>query len=187
MSTMKYPIPSTEDISKLLSSLLSNEIQAKECEPWQFEGVPCYNIATYKTDTGDLAALCVTDIVAGASMAGMLTQATADVVNEAIKANQLTEELLENIKEVMNIFTSVLNTNTTPHLLYNDFHTVPPALNDNLKKILDNPVDRFDVKLTIPGYPDAQLTIITAPHNESSQASADWEWVDFLVTKLRTG
>lgn len=183
MPMNKYHVPSVANISELLTSLLGAEIQAKECEQWQFAN-SSYNLAIYKTDTDDIAVFCITDFAACAIIAGLISQLKSEAINEVIKSNKLTQELIDNAKEVMNITASLFNSNNSPHIVFREFQTSVSQVNDGIKKIIEHPDVRLDALLTVAGYSDCHLTIISAPYVES-KSNVDWEWVDVLIDKLQ--
>lgn len=181
--TIKYPIPAITDLSKLISALVGTEIQVKPSSPWDM-AISNYNIAIYYTDTNSVAAICLTDSVAAACLGGMLIQSDNTIINEAIQSNNLTTDMLDGLKEVMNNITSLLHNDDSPHLIYKDLKTAPPTPTDEIKNILENPVSRLDIELTIPGYPDSRLSILTTTYDERSELDSDSEWIEILIEKI---
>lgn len=184
MANEQFPLPSAANIAKVLSTLLGCEIQAKECEPWHPTEDKPYTVAVYRTDLGAIGIFCLCEIAAACCLGGTLTQLDQNLINEAITNSKPSDEMVENFKEVMNTITTILNNNTSPHVINKELLMVPPPVADDIKKLLEKPFQRRDLLVTVPSYPECHLSIITLEYKQEDPTEADNEWINLLTDKL---
>ncbi|MDE1923988.1 MAG: hypothetical protein KGI55_11210 [Gammaproteobacteria bacterium] len=72
--------------------------------------------ALYVTDTGAPGAVCACDIAFAANGGAALSMLPPNAAKEAVRAKELTEVMIANLREVMNICTRLVLRENTPHL-----------------------------------------------------------------------
>ncbi len=147
-----YHLPKVEEVSSLLADLIGKEAPTKANAAWVPPAAGPLTIATYTNNSGELGVVCVCDLAVGGSIGAILTRVPASLVTEGVKAGKLADNLMENLKEVLNIFSSIINSATTPHLAFKDVILVPPALPADLAALIAKPAARLDLDIQVPGY-----------------------------------
>jgi hypothetical protein len=117
-------------------------------------------VGRYLDDQGDTAALLVSDLEFAAFSGAALAMIPKVVAAEAIKAGELSETLLDNYREVVNVFSSLLNAPTTPHLVLKALERHPDGTDEDVGDLLDSPRRRRDFDVTIEGYGSGVLAVL---------------------------
>lgn len=80
---------------------------------------------------------------------------------DAIKAKKLEQAMLDNLYEIMNILSTELMSEQTPHLklatLYPDLGKIPP----DVKAMLGAVKGRVDFSVSVPRYGNGGLSLLT--------------------------
>src|SRR5271165_408958 len=114
MSTA-YPLPDGAKIVQLLGILFDGLV----VKPGgTFDQTPAGGawFGVFVTDGGAPVALCGADANLAASFGGALSMLPVAAAKDAAKARQLTEVMVENVREIMNICTRLVMDATSPHL-----------------------------------------------------------------------
>jgi hypothetical protein len=80
---------------------------------------------------------------------------------EAAKARELTDVMMENVREIMNICTRLVMDATSPHLKLDQLYPVnalPPAV----LALLGAPQGRREFQVQLPKYGGGVLTVLSA-------------------------
>lgn len=118
-------------------------------------------ISAYRDQSGAIAALSLADLMFAASTGAALGMVPAAVAQDAVKAGELPDTLLENYREVVNIMTSLLNSPSSPHL-----KAAESWLSDDVDvpaevwEIIASPSKRREFAVRIEGYGDGRLGIV---------------------------
>ncbi|MBX7148497.1 hypothetical protein K1X76_05380 [bacterium] len=147
-----YHLPTDKEVSAMLADLIGKDAPTKTSAAWTPPAGGPLTVATYTNNAGELGAVCICDLSVGGSIGAILTRIPASLVNEGIKAGKLADNLMENLKEVLNIFSSIINKSPHPHLALKEVLSVPPALPDAVNAIVSKPVTRLDLEVSVPGY-----------------------------------
>ena len=159
MSTA-YPLPDGAKIVQLLGILFDG----LDVKPGgTFDQTPAGGawFGVFVTDGGAPVALCGADANLAASFGGALSMLPVAVAKDAAKARQLTEVMVENVREIMNICTRLVMDATSPHLkldqLYPAKSLPAPAL-----ALLGAPQARREFQVQLPKYGGGVLTVLSA-------------------------
>jgi len=101
----------------------------------------------------------VSDVDFAAFSGAALAMIPKVVAAEAIKAGELSDTLFDNFREVVNVFSSLLNAPSTPHLVLKALERHPEGTED-LADIMDAPRRRRDFDVTIEGYGSGVLAVL---------------------------
>jgi len=115
--------------------------------------------AVYVTDDGKPVALCACDLAFAANSGAALSMLPPGVAKDSIKTGQLTETMLANLGEVMNICTRLVLHEGTPHVRLNavcPIAKLPPAG----MAIATAPKARIDFEVTLGKYGNGMLTAL---------------------------
>jgi hypothetical protein len=151
------PIPIQEAVRDFLTDLLGRGVAAAKRSPLTYDD-PLI-VGRYLDDQGDTTALLVSDLEFAAFSGAALAMIPKVVADESIKAGELSETLLDNFREVVNVFSGLLNAPTTPHLALKALERHPEGTEDVID-VLASPRRRRDFDVTIEGYGSGVLAVL---------------------------
>ena len=158
-----YPAPIKDDVRDLLTDLLGRTILAdKAASVLVLEEDEPAVVAEYVTDDGSVGALCVVDAPFAARCGAALSMVPSNVADEAVEKGELPDMLLENWKEVANIFAQLLNGPRTPHLRLQAIHQLPGEVPQPVDALLRAPEFRRDFELRIEDYGKGRFSLLVA-------------------------
>ncbi len=157
-----YPAPIQEDVRDLLGDLLGRGIAVDKTSRLQMEPDACGLLAVYATDAGEIAALAVIDGPLSARAGAALSMVPATVAEESVKKNELTETLVDNVREIVNIFARFLNSSKSPHVRLVNTLVLPEAMPDPVRALYLAPEFRRDFAVQIEGYGSGRFSILVA-------------------------
>jgi hypothetical protein len=151
------PIPIQEAVRDFFTDLLGRGVAATKRGSLTYED-PLI-VGRYLDDDGEIAALLVSDLEFAAYSGAALAMIPKVVAGEAIKAAELGDTLFDNFREVVNVFSSLLNAPTTPHLVLKALDRHPEGTED-VVEVMDAPRRRRDFDVTIEGYGSGVLAVL---------------------------
>ncbi len=110
-----YPLPDIHQVRDLLG-LLFDGLAVKPGAKLDLTPKSTAYVATYVTDNGAPAALCACDIAFAANSGAALSMLPPNVAKDALRTQELTDVMVANLREVMNICTRLVLRENTPHL-----------------------------------------------------------------------
>lgn len=154
MST-KFVIPTPQAISSLLSVIFGEELDVSNCDA---PGLSDQHVATFVDDDDQLVALCVCDKQFVAYSGAALSMIPADVANEMITGNSVTEAMVGNFYEVMNICSKLMMSDTSAHLRLD--RTLSPEQSAESIAALQDSSQITGFGVDIPRYGKGTLTFV---------------------------
>ena len=154
MST-KYIIPTPQSVSALLAMIFGDGVDTKDREAPELDG---QHVATFVDDDDQLVALCVCDKEFVAYSGAALSMIPADVANEMISGNSISEAMLGNFYEVMNICSKLLMSDTSAHLRLDK--TLSPQESAEPLSALKDSAQVIGFDIDIPKYGKGMLTFL---------------------------
>ncbi len=152
---MRFVRPTAERLAEFLGMIFGNDtLEVVEDTPGRLRD---RHIAVFTDDEGALAAFCLCDKPFVAYAGAALSMIPASVANEAVANDDITESMLENFAEVMNILSRLMMSDYSAHLKLD--RTAPPLEAAAILNKLENRIQQatsFIVK--IPRYGDAAMT-----------------------------
>jgi hypothetical protein len=151
------PIPIQEAVRDFLTELLGRGVSATKRD-----AIACDDpliVGRYLDGEGETAALLVSDVDFAAFSGAALAMIPKVVATEAIRAGDLSDTLFDNFREVVNVFSSLLNAPTTPHLVLKTLDKHPESTED-LLEVMEGPRRRRDFDVTIEGYGSGVLAVL---------------------------
>jgi hypothetical protein len=153
------PLPSRHMVRTLVEDLIGRDVQLRDANP-----IPAKNtnlVAVYVTDRLTVSAVAVVDLEAAARFGGALGMLPKGSVEESLAARGLTTLIRENAYEVLNVLSAAFNIEGAPHVrlyqLYGPDGSVPADVTA-LSQVIGS---RLDVEITVAGYGNGRLSIIT--------------------------
>lgn len=158
----EWSMPSADEFGKLLTSLFGTDVVVKDGKPVETGKTPTV-VASFVQDDGSLGALWVCDIAFAARSGGCLTRVPSNMVEEGVKKNAVSENLMENAYEVANIGSRLFNDCGAPHVKLTNFEVTPPhELPDEVTAMLSEPGKRAEYEVEIQGYGTGFVSMLAA-------------------------
>ena len=157
----KRMIPNCNDTQKMISALTGAQANASTLgKPWQPTSEFFY-VGTFSNENEQTLALVQIDLPLAASLSVLLTRFMPGMAEEAIAAKGLSKDLCLNLREIMNIFSSKLNTEHVPHIVFQDIFLNKDLPETVITLLNQEPTERADYSVELPNYFDGKLTFLT--------------------------
>jgi hypothetical protein len=157
MSVDPVPIPIQEAVRDFFTDLLGRGAAATKRPALPLDD-PLV-VGRFDDDDGGAAALLVADVPFAAISGAALAMIPAVVAQEAIKTGEMSSALFDNFREVVNVFSGLLNSPSTPHLVLRALERHPEATTE-ITELLEAPSRRRDFDVTIEGYGSGCLAVL---------------------------
>jgi hypothetical protein len=158
VATTTYPLPTVVMVRELLGMLFDGlivKVAGKlDLSP---KGKPYF--AVYVNDQGAPAALVVCDIPFAANSGAALSMLPPNIAKECVKSGVLTEVMVANLREVMNICTRLVLHDGSPHIRLDAVcpaAQLPPAP----AAIAAGPKGRIDFEIGLGKYGGGMLAVL---------------------------
>ncbi|HXC21382.1 MAG TPA: hypothetical protein VNV13_07875 [Steroidobacteraceae bacterium] len=155
-----YPLPDGAKIIQLLGIMFDG----LDVKPGgTFDQTPAGGawFGVFVTDAGAPVALCGADANLAASFGGALSMLPVAAAKDAAKARQLTDVMIENVREIMNICTRLVMDATSPHLKLDQLYPTK-SLPAAALALLGAPQGRREFQVQLPKYGGGVLTVLSA-------------------------
>ena len=114
----------------------------------------------FVADSGEPVALCGADANLAASFGGAFSMLPVAAAKDAAKARELTDVMIENVREIMNICTRLVMDATSPHLKLEQIYPAK-SLPAAAAALLGAPKGRREFQVQLPKYGGGVLTFLT--------------------------
>ena len=143
----------------LLSQIIGRTVNTKKIPPYPLTAKSPGVVAAYEGDNGSLVSVCVCDLPLASYAGAALVLAPVGLAKDAIRSGACDAVLLENLAEILNICRQWFQ-QPGEHIASPKLFPVPGALPANIAERLVSK-SRLDLAVSIPGYGDGQLSILT--------------------------
>ena len=160
-TTKRTPRPL--EVQSTVSDLLGTTVTVSPAAPFVVRHDRLATVAVYTTDDGaeGVLVLCDLSLAAGAGAAlAMLERAEAEA---GVRDGTVDEALLENLHEVLNVMTSLLNPKGGSRVKLRALHAPPLRLANDVRVAVLRPEWRLDLDVAITGYPGGGLSFLASP------------------------
>ena len=151
---MQQVLPNQEEIYDMLSLLLGERIVV------DYNNTPMHladkYIALYADEAGEIGAICCCDSHFAAYAGGSITLMPVDATEDAANFDDLSEIMVQNMYEVMNICTRLVINDETPHLKLTVVKKYEEVEADVAHLVAQN--NRGDFTVEIPRYGKGAFT-----------------------------
>jgi hypothetical protein len=158
--TTRYPLPDLAKV-KLMLGLLYDGLEVRPGKKFEIAPASGAWVGLYIGDDGVPVAACVADVALAANSSAALSMLPPAVAKDAAKSKELTEVMVANLREIMNICTRLLMEDGSAHLRLDSIHPAkslpPPAA-----KLLSALQGRVDFELNVPKYGAGTLAVVSA-------------------------
>jgi hypothetical protein len=154
-----YPLPDGPKIVDLLG-LLFDGLDVKP--GGTFDQTPAGGawFGVFVADSGTPVALCGADANLAATFGAAFSLLPVGVAKEAAKARELTQVMIDNMREIMNICSRLVMDATSPHLKLDQIYPAK-TLPATATALLGAPSGRREFQVQLPKYGGGVLTFLS--------------------------
>jgi hypothetical protein len=157
---MASHLPLPKQIKDLLEGLLGKDITLAPSAPFAPGPNAPASVAVYVDDSLRITALVACDLRFSAYAGAALGLVPPGGAEAAVEAGGLTENLSENLYEVLNIAASMFNVADAEHLRLHELHPAGTPLPPMVRAQALTLGRREDMSLDISGYGKGQLSVV---------------------------
>lgn len=155
------PLPSALEVREVLEGLLGREVDVLTGGPMVDPGAPGGAlVAEYITDQMQLAALIVMDMPLAARSGAAIALMPSSASESDVDAQEISDVLLENAGEILNVLASVFNPEGAPHLRLNAVHAPGASIPVDVAPWVLAYVARLDLECDVSGYGTGGLSVL---------------------------
>src|SRR5690348_15827589 len=111
-----FPMPKYDRVKDVLTDLMGRAVSVERGEAIEVEGSRTAALSDYEASNGTVGLLCFADVRLANALGAALTLVAPTVVDDAVARREIDEPTIENLREVVNVMTTLFNTTDTPHL-----------------------------------------------------------------------
>lgn len=149
---MSEHLPTNKEVRDLLEGLLGRDVSlnnsSSPCDP----GADSVAVATFTCSQSDVHALCAMDIQLSASVSAALGLIPPAAASEMAKEGELNSTMIENLHEVMNIVSVLMNKDGGAHYKLADLYAPSVALPDSVRAEIPAQRHKLDLDIAVTGY-----------------------------------
>ncbi|NOX68917.1 MAG: hypothetical protein GXP15_07010 [Gammaproteobacteria bacterium] len=148
--------PDRQAISALLMMFFGEDMGVTEIDASDLSD---RHVATFISDDDKLVALCACDRSFAVYAGAALSMIPSDIANEMIAAGEPSETILGNYREVMNICSKLLMSDSSAHLRLGE--TLHPGQSaDVITQLEESAAQIASFQVDIPGYGEGSLVFL---------------------------
>jgi hypothetical protein len=152
-----FPVPNVESVRRIMSDVLGRDVTVVAGDALALEPDTHAVVATYATDDGDVAALCVTDLRLSNALGAALTMVSPDTVDDAVRQEVVNEQNLENLTEIVHVIAQLFASDDCAGLRWSGVHARPEDVPDAAGALLQAPLGRRDFDVLLDEYGSGKL------------------------------
>lgn len=156
-----HPTPRDVEVRQMLAMLFGNDLTISEIEAIPTDGDSGNVAAVFISDDDNPVTACVCDMKFAAFAGAALTRIPVGGAEDAAESGELTENMIGNLSEVMNICSRLFMSGNSPHLRLDKLYAKLADVPDNALAMLDSIAGRLDLKVSIPGYGEGHLSFLS--------------------------
>lgn len=161
-TTKSLVMPLAESVQKMLADLLGKPVTVKKATPGLLSIAKPGVAAHYVYDNGTTGALILCDLPLSICAGAALMLLPPAAATDAVKAGKLNENIIENIREVLNICASLFIYEDRAHVRLREIHPLPGQTPPEVAKVITRPAGRMEVDVNVPGYGAGKMALLTA-------------------------
>jgi hypothetical protein len=148
-------------VQGLLVDLLGRDVTVRDAGIIRLLEGSAGLVAAYANEADDIVVVCVADGAFANRSGAALSMVPATVADEAIDADVLDPNLVENTEEILNVLCRLLNSASVPHVKLAGVHALPGDVPPPVATAQRFPRSGRDLEVAIDGYGLGRLTILT--------------------------
>ena len=159
MATL-YPLPDGPKIKTILG-LLFDDIDVKAGGKVDTSPASGTYVGVYISDSGAPVALCACDSNLSANWSAALSMLPVGIAKDAARNKALTDVMVGNLREIMNICTRLVMSDSSPHLRLDDVYPVQ-SLPAPAAALVGQAKGRSDFQVAVPKYGGGVLALMSS-------------------------
>jgi hypothetical protein len=158
MSTT-VPLPDAAKVRQMLG-LLFDGLEVKPGKKFDLAPASGAWAGLYIGKDNAPLALCAFDVALSGYAGAALSMLPPAVAKDAIKSKDLTDVMVGNLREIMNICSRLVMTDTSPHVRLENVHPASkfPA---GMNAVISGQKGRIDFELSVPRYGAGTLAVVS--------------------------
>lgn len=156
---LRVQLPGVGTVTEYLSSLLGTNAVAKTLEDENATLTGAAVTAVYGFDDGSIAGLAVWQLGLAINAGAALSLISPQVAAEAAANGEITDNILENFREILNVGTSLF-TGSERHIALRTVCLPKDPLPDDAQVLQQNESRRKYLEITIPDYGSGRIALI---------------------------
>jgi len=156
----RYPLPDQAKV-KLMLGLLYDGLDVKAGKKFEIAPNSGSWVGLYVADDGSPVAACVADVALAANSSAALSMLPPAVAKDAAKTKELTDVMIANLREIMNICTRLLMDDGSAHLRLEQIYPAK-SLPAPAAGLLGAAKGRVDFELNVPKYGPGTLAVVSS-------------------------
>lgn len=155
-----YPMPDAAKVKQMLG-LLFDGLDVKPGK--KFDIVPPSGswVGMYVADDGKPVAACAVDVALAANSSAALSMLPPGTAKDAARTRELTDVMIANLQEIMNICSRLLMSDSSAHLKLGRVYP-SQAMPPELTALLGAARGRIDFELNVPKYGAGTLAVLSS-------------------------
>jgi hypothetical protein len=153
-------LPSIMVVREMLLDLLGRDVKVAPSGPWAPTLRDPGAVAVYVDDTIRVRALISCNLELAVALGASIALIPANTASSCMEEGRLTEDLAENLNEVLNILSTLFNPPDRPHVKLHALHVPgkppPPDLAAQLRAF----GKREDLTIEVAGYGGGRLSLV---------------------------
>lgn len=163
MPTITTPLPPLKEIRDLLSGLVGRGCTAERAGGVLTPETAGVVAATYVSGRAQVEAVVAVDLALGAALGAAIGLMPPGLAQDAAKDGELSDVLLENLVEVLNVLASLFNAEGATHLRLGEvFDSTRRPLPGAPVAFLRSTGRRLDADVDVAGYGRGALSVVLA-------------------------
>jgi hypothetical protein len=134
-----HRIPQPEDIRESLGMMLGRKVTVREVSRTPPEGAIPVAVGLYVDDTEAVAGCCWVDLPLGAMLGAAMSMVPQSTAEECLTSGVLPEEFQDNLHEVLNIASALLNDDASSHVRIRPLELLETGLAEDTLGLLADP------------------------------------------------
>ncbi|MEO8201876.1 MAG: hypothetical protein ABI679_15200 [Gemmatimonadota bacterium] len=149
------------DVTRVYTALFNRPVNAQVLTVAPaYGGTITGSVAAYAAADGSVQALCVLDLSLSVLFGAALMMIPAEAAREMIRDRQVEGNIQENLHEVANVASQLVNRSGQGRLALHDVYLPAAVAPAEVLQILANPATRLDLQLTIEGYGTGMFSLL---------------------------
>jgi hypothetical protein len=157
-----HVIPAPKAVKDLLEGLLGRGVEVSPTGPLRVGDLPTTAVATYVDDTKRLSAVAGLDLPLAANVGAAIGLVPPGGAQACVEDNELSPLIAENVTEVCNVLTTLLNRDGLPHLRLDRVFLPGQATPGDAASRLLALGSRLDLDVAVAGYGSGRFSLSTS-------------------------
>jgi hypothetical protein len=154
-----YPLPDVARVKSMLGMMFDG-LEVKQGGKLDMAPTSNAYVGVFVGDDGKPGALCACDLPLASNIASALSMLPPAAAKDAAKSKQLTEVMLANLREVMNICSRLLIVDGSPHLKLDQVYEAK-AVPEPARAIVAGAKGRIDFEIGVAKYGPGVMSVLS--------------------------